>query len=603
MQNQTLLALPAGIERVFVAENAFLETEGQEVDLQLKSSMEGAVIKWASTVTDILKLTSRIAFANGAHPTPLREVEFWNARLKNLESIYDQLRDPRVKRMASYLELTDSAYLPCFKMMFKNVVAGVMEARDICLYFKPLEPHFQGFEDNEFLESHDRIKPLLHCLALMWANSRHYCNSERIVTLLQEIANLLIEAAEKELDPDSIFQGEPDEMHLKVDKCIDELEFFKNSFEQVRNNLDSYFKEGVEPVPWNFHPRNVFQRLMDFIDRLHLVDCILVAALEFGKLEKIEFGGIRGRLLSQKCEEIFEEFKAAYVVFSNIQYDILKPEVNNIITDFDKFQAKCEELDRRLAALLEQAFDECYNLESIFKLLNIIGSLIERPIIQETMLTKFPVIIQMFDEELDTVKELFDEGKLQGIPIDKHFPPVAGKMLWLYKLKRRIVAPADSYKDQDFEETEETVHVFKKYEQLLQLIVDEGNKTMAEWCAAFPALLNKSLSKTHLLRNSMALLQLNLDKYLVAFLREMKYLRNIDLDLDSLAPEAVELFRRNSELENAIMRLKRIVEWYNYLKTKTLPVEYELIAEEMTDIDAKLQQILQELTWRTDSKY
>lgn len=602
LQSQTLLPLPPGVERVFLAEEAHLESEGKEVDLQLKSSIEGAVIKWASAVGDILKLTSQIAFANGAHPTPLREVEFWTSRLKNLESIYDQLRDPRVKRMASYLELTDSAYLPCFKMMFKNVVAGVIEARDIVLYFKPLESHFQAFEDNEFLENKEKIKPLMHCLALLWANSRHYCRSERIVTLFQEIANLLIEATEKDLDPDSLFQGEPDEMHEKVGKCIDNLQLFIKSFKDVRNNLDSYFKDDVEPIPWNFHPRTVFQRLLDFIERLYLVDSILVAALEFGKLEKVEFAGIRGRLLSQRCTDIFDEFKTSYNVFSNIQYELLTPEVTNIIDDYNVFFGKCEELDRRLAAIFEQAFDECYNLESTFKLLNIIGTLIERPIIQGGVVEKLEKIIYMFEAEVDTVKILFDEGLKYGPPIDKNYPPVAGKLIWLDKLSSRITIPAESYKDQDFVETEETVHVFEKYEEMLGLIQKEEKKTMETWVAALPALIASCLAKTHLLRNNRGLLELNLDDDMVAILREVKYLRNLELDLKFLVPDAYALFERTLELDEIMLHLKRIIEWYNYLRVKTLPVEFELISEEIDQIDEKMEKLLQELTWETNSK-
>lgn len=603
MLSQTLLSMPSGIERIFVAEEAHLETEGHDVDLQLKSSIESAVIKWAQTVGDILKQTSAIAFAGGEHPTPMKEIEFWNSRLKNLECIYDQLRDPRVKRMAGYLELTDSAYLPCFKMMFKNVVAGVIEARDICLYLKPMEVHFAVFEDNEFLENKDKVKPLVHCLGLLWANCRHYCRSERIVILLQEIANLLIEVCERDLDPDSLFQGEPDEMHDKIVKTAKQLEDFMEAFKYVRNDLENYFKEDVDPIPWNFHPRNVFQRLMDFVERLYLVDSILVGAMEFGKLEKVEFAGIRGRLLSQLCADIFDEFKVSYAVFGNIQYELLKPEVKNVVADYDTFTAKCEEYDRRLAAIFEQAFDECYNLESMFKLLNIMGTLIEHPIIQNGVAEKLDRIIDMFEAEIDMVKVIFDEGMKYGVPIDKNYPPVAGRMVWLDKLGSRITAPANAYRDQDFVDTEETIHVFEKYEEMKDLIAAEEKKTMEAWIAALPQLIEKCLAKTHLLRNSQGLLELNLDSDMVAILREVKYLKNLDLDLQILVPDAFALFQRMQEFEGIIIQLKRIVEWYNYLRTKTLPVEAELIAEEMQQIDEKSEQILQALKWRTDSKY
>lgn len=36
------------------------------------------------------------------------------------------MKDPRVKKMVSLLELTESPYLPCFKTLFKNVVAGTI---------------------------------------------------------------------------------------------------------------------------------------------------------------------------------------------------------------------------------------------------------------------------------------------------------------------------------------------------------------------------------------------------------------------------------------------------------------------------------------------
>ena len=59
--------------------------------------------------------------------------------------------------MALILEYTDSAYFPCFKTMFKNVVTALAESRDITLYLSPILKHFVQFEDTDFSES----KPLL----------------------------------------------------------------------------------------------------------------------------------------------------------------------------------------------------------------------------------------------------------------------------------------------------------------------------------------------------------------------------------------------------------------------------------------------------------
>lgn len=179
--------MPIGIDRIFQSSLEMSESEGGQIDVKLKSSIEATVVKWSSICTEVMKQSSRIAFAGGANPTPMREVEYWTARLKNLECIYDQLRDPRVKRMILFLESTESTYLPCFKTTFKGIVAAIIEARDINLYLKPLISHFIRFEESDFLDNQPYVRALLHVIGLLWANSRYYCTSSKIVTLLREI--------------------------------------------------------------------------------------------------------------------------------------------------------------------------------------------------------------------------------------------------------------------------------------------------------------------------------------------------------------------------------------------------------------------------------
>ena len=50
--------------------------------------------------------------------------------------------------------------------------------------------------------------------------------------------------------------------------------------------------------------------------------------MEFMKLEKIEFGGIRGRVLSSQTVDIFNEFNEEYKVFTEVTYDPLDPQNN-----------------------------------------------------------------------------------------------------------------------------------------------------------------------------------------------------------------------------------------------------------------------------------
>lgn len=602
MVSQTLLPMPNGMESIYEAQQKYNFSKGERIDLDIKTAIEGVIIKWAAVCSDVLKQTSQIAFAEGQHPTPFREVEFWNARLKNLENIYDQLRDPRVKKMILYLECTKSTYLNGFKTMFKNIVAAIVEARNICLYMKPMMKHFSRFEDNDFLDNEENIRPLVHCVGMLWANSKYYCSSTKIVTLLQMIGNHLIEASTKQLDPSSIFQGEADDVFKKFEKAVNILELFKSSFEIVRSNLHNYFEIAEEATPWNFHPRSVFQRLMDFIDRLKLVKKILETELEFNKLEKVEIGGLRGRGLSMKCGEIFEEFNVIYNVFRNIQYDVLDPDDKNIQADYELFTQKCLDLDRRLAAIFSQAFDDCYNLDSIFKLINVIGKLIDRPLIRDEVTVKYPFIIEIFNKELDTVKILFDLYTTENAPIDYYNAPVSGYLLWLHKLQERIRKPGEDFLliEDPIVKTEEAEYMLHKRQQMLDLINDKSSIIFNDWCSKAPDIIWEHTNKTILTRGSNNLINLNFDDELVALLREIRYIKMLQFEP---LPEEVDIFySRNEELVEDIMSAKRIVEYYNHLRTKTLPEEFALIQHEIDMIDTYIEKLTDEMQWTDNSK-
>ncbi|XP_031334092.1 dynein beta chain, ciliary-like [Photinus pyralis] len=601
IRGQTVLPMPPGIDKIYDASLQFRESGGAEVDLGLKSSIEGSVLQWTSLCNDVLQQTSEEALAHGENPTPIAEFNFWNSRLKNLESIFDQFRDPRVKKMILYLELTNSSYLSCFKCIFQDVVAAILEAKDICMYLKAVRPHIEKLDESEFLETRPFIKPLVHCLGLLWGNSQYYCTSARMVTLLKEIANQIIIAASTQLDPGSIFQVEPEDMLIKVDKCINLIEFFHSCFHAVRENVASYFRKAeLQPKPWTFHPRTVFQHLMDFTERLRLVRSIIATNIEFQKLEKVEIGGIKGRVLSKQCEEIFEEFTRVYVHFVQITYDFLDPANNQIVADNERFMEKCQDFDSRLACIFIQVFDECYNMESIFKFINISGTLLDRPAIRNAIIGKYAFLIQYFSEEVDMVKVLFDEGKKNGIPINLNFPPVAGILWWLYKLKQRILKPGEDFKllENKIVESPDALYAFSKWEQMLLLIDDEFSKVLSEWMDRAPGQISTSLSKLRIVRNG-ELISLNLDDELVAILREVKYMKM--LDITDFAPDIEELFQRNEELFQSCQQLNTIVEYYNHLKTNTLPEEYALFKDEMDQINVQLNVLIDSIDWTVNS--
>lgn len=121
--------------------------------------------------------------------------------------------------MCTLLERTQSSYYPAFKNMLDSIKAGLYkkismylsvkisslmifvvlllaaltEAQDISMHLKPLRTQFEKVEECDYLELPLRFPAVFHVVCLIWANSTHYRHPARLVVLLQEVSNLVID--------------------------------------------------------------------------------------------------------------------------------------------------------------------------------------------------------------------------------------------------------------------------------------------------------------------------------------------------------------------------------------------------------------------------
>lgn len=73
------------------------------------------------------------------------------------------------------------------------------------------------------------------------------------------------------LDPSEIFKGEIEETIEKVRKACNILDAYRNTYEDHKERLKSYFPEGTEPRLWEFAPKLVFARYDKFVERVKTV--------------------------------------------------------------------------------------------------------------------------------------------------------------------------------------------------------------------------------------------------------------------------------------------------------------------------------------------
>ncbi|XP_077869744.1 dynein beta chain, ciliary-like [Saccoglossus kowalevskii] len=607
VKGKTLLPLPVGTEKVEES-TADAEEKGEGYDRGLVHAIESVIIDWTHQIRDVLKRDSAQPLLEGLNPGPLVEIDFWKAKCANLECIYEQLRDPKVRKMAELLEKTQSSYFPTFKNIFRDVVEALTEAQDISLHLKPLKRHLEEIESVDLTELKPLLQPLMHVICLTWAHSQYYNTPARLIVLLQEVCNLLIELARTYLEPNEIFKGEAEESLEKTQMAIDVLKEFRKVYEEHRAKLKDYFKNGDEPKEWEFASPLVFTRLDKFMERLEILKELFETTMEFLKLEKTEMGGMKGRMLSAQVVQIFEEFQEYVKVFSERTYDALDPNTKEFLDDYEIFQKQVYDLDRRLGAILCQGFDDCSAVEAVFKMLDCYGTLLDRKVIREDFEHKYPKLLEMYDKELDDAKIIYDQQMALSDatdghpPINKNMPEVTGAMKWSEELKQRITIPMSSFKhiEHPIMDSNDANAIFTKYEEMMNLLTKYDEKIYEEWMNSVDEKCQFNLDQALIKRNEETkLIVVNFDPQLVAVLREVKYL-NIRGE-DNIPEKGRNLYEKHETFREYRANLDLTVQWYNEVRETVLEVEFPLIENQLVDIDNQLEKAEKSLNWNQDT--
>ncbi|TEA24768.1 hypothetical protein DBR06_SOUSAS11110014 [Sousa chinensis] len=604
-KGKTLLPLPLGSEKMGFVDSES-ETALDSMDKSVMYAIESAVIQWSHQVQVVLKRESSQPLLQGENPTPQVELEFWKSRSEDLEYIYNQLRTIKVRGMAGLLDKLQSSYFPAFQAMFRDVVAALMEARDIHMHLVPLHRHLEMLESLEFPEVKPRLWPLLHVVCLIWATCELYRCPGRLMVLLQEICNLLVQQASNYLSPEDLLRSEVEESQRKLQVVVDTLSFFKLVFQDRRENLHSYFKENQEVREWDFQSSVVFVRLDGFLGRLGMVQDLLKTTLDFHKLGKLEFSGIRGSALNQQAQRMYNEFQEMYRVFSESSYDCLDPqsmEFENVVSEFNQ---RVEDLDRRLGTVFIQAFDDAPGLEHAFKLLDIAGNLLERPLVAQDTSDKYLVLIRMFSEDLDAVRMIYSQHVQEEVEhgfssVHKNMPAVAGRLRWAQELRQRIQGPFDNFRRMTHPcmESAEGKRMIQKYEEMLSLLEKYETRLYEDWCQTVSEKSQYNLSRPLLKRDpETKQITVNFSPQLISVLKEMSYLQS--QQMTHIPETAAAMFSSREFYRQLVAKLELMANWYNKVMKTLLEVEFPLVQEELQNIDLCLRAAEETLSWKTE---
>lgn len=375
---------------------------------------------------------------------------------------------------------------------------------------------------------------------------------------------------------------------------------------------DAYFEyKSKSKNQWKISSNALFVRLDAFIERCQDIMHLTGAIQQFGKLQKIEIGNTKGKLMTQSILHVFNEFNEAVEDFMKVKYDILDINERQFDDDFFVFRQRVKELERRLAAILTQSFDDCDTIIGKFKLLDSFEGLLNRPIILDELERKQISLLELFKQDLKQVQAIFQEGRVlvervdERSPISSNMPPVAGALNWTRGLKDRVQEPMQrlSQLSNSIHEREEYKDVQKLYTSLCRSLEEFEKEKIIEWVNNVEENTEVHLNKFLLVREETEIaeegfMRVNFDPVLVRLLREVKYLQLIDIEV----PErAAKLYEKVNVYRSQTGNLELTVDMFNDVLATLLPVEKPLLQDRIRMMQEALNPGLTQLKWNSDN--
>ena len=588
-KGQTLLPLPP-VDMPSESSRAFYDKDRVHV-------LEATVTTWTREIKAVLRREPDQALKEGHHPGPLTELDFWANKASSLNAIHDQLVGNRIRKVARILELSKSTYYPAFTRLCREVGSARVEANENSKFLEPLRKHLDKLSrssDPSVLVG--TFKPFWHIVLLIWKESPHYNQPSRVVILVREVCNALISQTSRYVASTSVLDMEPGDAIDKLQKVIQVCNTFKAQYYAYKERA----AEECPYNPWRFQHNALFARLESFIERCQDVLDLMQTISQFNKLEKMEIGGTRGKALTDSVRQIHSDFQQAADKFHHVDYSLVDIERGQFDDDFYAFRSVIKELERRLASIITQAFDECSTVTNAFKLLDSFEGLLERELIQANFEKKHIELVRAFCDELRTVKQIFHNQK--GSPnISKNAPPHSGAVKWMQSLIDRVEEPMQKIRGLSnvILETEEAQEAKRLYETLISTLKEHKDEEYHKWCRLVENHSEEKL-KQHLLvkeeRDGVEVLSVNLDPELVTLLREIRYFYQMGVEMPE---EAKKLHKRSETLRQQTSNLELIVGTYNEVLTTMLDVERSLVSQKVENTEQAFSKGLSVLTWNS----
>ncbi|ETE64448.1 Dynein heavy chain 8, axonemal, partial [Ophiophagus hannah] len=313
----------------------------------------------------------------------------------------------------------------------------------------------------------------------------------------------------------------------KIKDCIFLFKEYQKSFHKTRKQILETSGEKTFEVSEMY----IFGKFEAFCKRLEKITEMITIVQTFSALNMSTIEGI---------DIMAIKFKNIYQSVQKKKYDILDPRKTEFDVDFADFMTKIENLEVQIQTFMGACFVKILSSQHALQLLQRFQKL-NMPCLQNEIAYTIGRILQHYVAELESTKKLYQVQK-DNPPLARNMPPVAGKILWVRQLFRRISEPVNYfYKNSDILASVEGKAVVRLYNKISYVLVEFEVLYHTAWMKEISQ-LEYALQVTLLVRHpETGKLLVNFDPKILEIVRETKCMIKMGLEVPEQAKRIVKI--------------------------------------------------------------
>ncbi len=436
--------LPGGVGNIEIDTDIVNEIEGGAGNgySDIKA-LEGAANRWIASISSVVESEIKKPHLENMK-SPVEEVDFWRRRHVVLSDILEQVRGNQIKASLEVLRTAGSPFYTKLQEKINDLAKLSVEATENAKFLSTLERHLRTLCDGSIDAILGTIPSLVDGMRMVWSVSRHYNRDERMVPLMEMVANQIVERVKKFVILAEIVEKATDESRDIVTKAKELLEVWKTSYMETRTRIECM---GQGQRRWEFDRTRLFE-VTDYMadicaDMLKVIGTIDELKHFLGPTS-VGFTGGKGNEFV-----VIEEVASLPNIFQKFHADPFDS-VNKTswCTTMEGFYKAVSNIEERASSSIENAFRQLRSSEGAYHLVQQFKELKSRPSIHRIIEQRYQDILQLYEKELEQIEDYFVKHK-DSPPTTFGHEKAPGSIAWADDLYLRAKRPILLFQKQD----------------------------------------------------------------------------------------------------------------------------------------------------------